>query len=880
VEAISKSNDDSIELGHANEKCLRGPGLNELILLLDSHILDTAHNWKIRVVHLKEAIPGVYLKWAYPSNQQSDAPTQNRIQSVVYPIMKRLDEDGSDPGWASIEMMEKVNLLYARSGWYERLQQNDSGYFANSLSQDSRVIANGGTAHSSTDQTNSSDTPSPNPATPCVKRRKIEGRASSTAFSSPATPQHIDQLSPMPPKMEVWKCPCRPKPFASKGNLERHQREVHQRPELTFCPLLIGGQRRCSTSMFTKRNLMAHARQQTHNLELSQKTEKEFFEKELEAHTFGILPSYHDKYHDLCPYCMDTFSLQNMQESMVHILGHILDGTNQDFNHRCTRDHPDSSDMDIAFTSFGESVRSRRPFNNDDIGQGLQTASKDDGSDGEDEEDGHNRGIFPGCSMHPKEGRYGTQANQQSTGNPSHSSRGGSAGGRSSSGHCINYSAGGCTEDGDGGLFQTSSDATGQLIFGARVSTSKFDTGISLQRCFKRVRELGRGAFGVVDEVICMATMQRYARKVIPFQQKSSWSTSSEVSILQGLNHFHIIKLSYVYFAEKRLWLITSPVAKSDLSAYLRQSNIETQESAGANVLDRQHLLKWIGCLVCAIEYVHNKGVVHGDIKPKNILISSNEDVYLADFGTARYTQEASNNPATTVSGLTRKYCAPEVIKSLGCLSEWGTAADIFSLGGVFAEMATVHAGLSIQAFESFRSGGTGDTSFHTTIRRTWLWLDHLDVSPDLEYGCPYDFLQVVKDMLSFDPSMRPTVRQLRIRLECAWTGCSPCFDSSFRLDTIAVTNNAICHPNINWSWEPNQSTNSVVQPNVDFRSPYYPIAQVSFVGHQYGRKYEVYKMEQGSASILPAKVPPLLAYIVAPLTAQATHFRRSQVDS
>ena len=278
-----------------------------------------------------------------------------------------------------------------------------------------------------------------------------------------------------------------------------------------------------------------------------------------------------------------------------------------------------------------------------------------------------------------------------------------------------------------------------------------------------------------MDEVFCKSTNQTYARKIISSRQSPSLAISSEVAILSRLQHPHIIKLVDTWEIRLDLWLLMSPVAKSDLAVYLQQASVEGQIFPSFNRPEKHSLQKWVRCLSSALGYLHENGIVHGDIKPKNILISSDSVVYIGDFGTAKYKAGISKFAAHKFSALTPKYCAPEVFNRQAATLDY--AADVFSLGCVWAEMATVYAGQSIQEFEKFRQSGSLDSAFHATIPRTIMWIDALCISRGLFNGCLYEFSKTVKDMLNFDPRKRPTMKELAAQFRCT---CSKWPSSDF----------------------------------------------------------------------------------------------------
>lgn len=295
-------------------------------------------------------------------------------------------------------------------------------------------------------------------------------------------------------------------------------------------------------------------------------------------------------------------------------------------------------------------------------------------------------------------------------------------------------------------------------------------------------RLLGRGGFGVVDEVRCTTTNKTYARKVA-LRKK----ISTELEVLKLIHHQHIINLAGTYTTAKQLWLFLTPVAEQDLGAYLRDCG-----KGDVTGLNRKLLRKWSGCIVSAVKYLHENDFVHGDIKPQNVLISTDQKVYLADFGCAKgkYLEQTYGAAATSVSALTPNYCAPEVYHRCISSQNWseGTASDIFSLGTVIAEIETAYTGLSIEAFESFRSAGSGNPAFKANLPRTYLWMDCLWILQELmvlvTYPSTTRVLQTIKDMLIFDPLRRPKTKDVAACFLCFCSG-RPCRVSNRKCDNI-----------------------------------------------------------------------------------------------
>ena len=108
-----------------------------------------------------------------------------------------------------------------------------------------------------------------------------------------------------------------------------------------------------------------------------------------------------------------------------------------------------------------------------------------------------------------------------------------------------------------------------------------------------------------------------------------------------------------------------------------------TWKSAKTQRVSPQQAAAWVAQLARALAVAHAQGVVHQDVKPRNVLIDPDGQARLSDFGLARLRQSGLDGPI----GGTLVYMAPE--QAAREVERIGPAADIFGLGGVLFFLLT-----------------------------------------------------------------------------------------------------------------------------------------------------------------------------------------------
>lgn len=200
---------------------------------------------------------------------------------------------------------------------------------------------------------------------------------------------------------------------------------------------------------------------------------------------------------------------------------------------------------------------------------------------------------------------------------------------------------------------------------------------------YEIVQKLGRGAYGIVWKAIDKKTHEVVALKKSfdAFQNATdAQRTFREIMFLQELNgHENIIRLLNVLKADNDLDIyLICDYMESDLHAVIR-----------ANILQDVHKQYICYQLLKSLKYMHSGQMLHRDIKPSNILLNSDCQVKVCDFGLARgITQQGDSgaNPVLTDYVATRWYRAPELL--LGSTA-YTKGVDQWSVGCILGELLT-----------------------------------------------------------------------------------------------------------------------------------------------------------------------------------------------
>ena len=192
---------------------------------------------------------------------------------------------------------------------------------------------------------------------------------------------------------------------------------------------------------------------------------------------------------------------------------------------------------------------------------------------------------------------------------------------------------------------------------------------ISFDERYKIQSKLGEGASAVVylatDALTKKTVAIKIAHDVLTKHARFTGRWQREVILLTSLQHPRVVPLLDAQLQGGRLAMVM---------AYAKDNSLEFQLSNGCTV---SQALKWLIQVLEGLAHVHSFGVIHQDIKPENILVNDDGNVWLADFSVARTRAELLTN-RQDVTG-TPEWYSPE--QRLRLASEIGPWSDLYSWG-------------------------------------------------------------------------------------------------------------------------------------------------------------------------------------------------------
>jgi len=259
---------------------------------------------------------------------------------------------------------------------------------------------------------------------------------------------------------------------------------------------------------------------------------------------------------------------------------------------------------------------------------------------------------------------------------------------------------------------------------------------------YRQIEIVGRGSFGccwLVERVgvdAGNAEPERFIMKQIDvsrMQPKQKDEATNEVKVLSKLRHPFIINYRESYVQDGLLCIVTDYAERGDL-----YRAIKSQKQARM-LFKETMILRWVAQTTLALKHIHDRKILHRDLKTQNIFLSGPGDgtIKVGDFGISRVLENTQDCAKTAIG--TPYYLSPEICQE----KPYDYKSDIWSLGCVVFELATLE-----HAFDSDSMRG-----LVMKILR--------GVPPQVPLLFTAELRNLVPDLLIKDPRSRPSAGEV-----------------------------------------------------------------------------------------------------------------------
>ncbi len=207
------------------------------------------------------------------------------------------------------------------------------------------------------------------------------------------------------------------------------------------------------------------------------------------------------------------------------------------------------------------------------------------------------------------------------------------------------------------------------------------ETGKVLQSRYRIDKQIGQGGMGAVY----VATDERFnsvvaIKETLCMDDSFRKALEREARLLNSLKHSALPRVSDHFIEENGQYLVMEYIPGEDLFCMMER---------GQKTFPPEQVLTWADQLLDALDFLHNQQipVIHRDIKPQNLKITSRGQIVLLDFGLAKGnpTDAGHQTAAKSIFGYTRNYASLEQIQGTGT----DPRSDLYSLAATLYHLLT-----------------------------------------------------------------------------------------------------------------------------------------------------------------------------------------------
>uniref|UniRef100_A0A8C2CC10 non-specific serine/threonine protein kinase n=1 Tax=Cyprinus carpio TaxID=7962 RepID=A0A8C2CC10_CYPCA len=196
---------------------------------------------------------------------------------------------------------------------------------------------------------------------------------------------------------------------------------------------------------------------------------------------------------------------------------------------------------------------------------------------------------------------------------------------------------------------------------------------------YERLKKIGEGSFGKAILVKSRTDSRQYVIKEIGISRMSNkerQESRKEVAVLANMSHPNIVQYKESFEESGCLYIVMAYCEGGDLFKKINNQR--------GTLFPEEQILDWFVQICLALKHVHDRKILHRDIKSQNIFLTKDGTIQLGDFGIARVLNSTVELARTCIG--TPYYLSPEICEN----KPYNNKSDIWALGCVLYEMCTL----------------------------------------------------------------------------------------------------------------------------------------------------------------------------------------------